>query len=184
MGHVTTGIAVAEVTVYHDGVVAKRQFSSIADLHFSLLPGRYTARTNGFERTVELRAGQTVTVNLSCFVSSYFFHATRLPVLASQARTLCGRSPWFTPQRFVNMRMAASFEVTAAQLLARPYDAPIPSVLDVPRNTTFSACFVTYPKVVPKHRPVPREQRSLWVLNRSGAPFIVLDGAVIPVELR
>jgi len=177
---ITTGIAVGEVTVYHDGAVAARKLSSIADFHFALLPGPYTARSNGFARTVDLHAGQSVTINLSCGVSSYFFHATRLPVLVLHGSTPCGHSPSFDPHRFVNMRMAASFEVTAAQLLARPYDAPIPSVLDVPRNTTFPACFVTYPKVVPKHRPIPREHRSLWILNRSGAPFIVLDGAVTP----
>jgi hypothetical protein len=183
-GRVTTGVVVAEISVYHDGVIAARKFSSTADVHFALLPGRYTAHTNGFARTVELDAGQAVTVNLSCFVRSYFFRSTLLPVLHQKGRTPCGHTPSFGPRRFVNMRMAAPFEVTAAQLMARPYDASIPSVVDVPRNATFPACFVTYPKVMPRHRPVPREQRSLWVLDRTGAPFIVLDGAVTPVVVR
>ena len=181
-----TGIATTNVTVFRGGDVAVHKISDRADVTFSLAPGRYVARANGRSKSVVVRAGATRTVNLACAMATARAKVWVFPVLSRQPTSICGTAPTNDPYMYQGVHVIAAFDVTAAQLLATPYDGG--NHLDrVPARPRFTECYVSGANVAPSYGPTrgPPATTAIWVLYHSGSQFMVFGGSVLPrVERR
>jgi hypothetical protein len=181
-----TGVATANVTVFRGGDVAVHKISDLADVTFSLAPGRYVARANGRAKSVVVRAGATRTVNLACATAPARAKVWVFPVLSRQPTSICGTAPTNDPYMYQGVHIIAAFDVTAAQLLATPYGGGN-HLERVPAGTLFTECYVSGANVTPSYGPTrgPLATTAIWVLYPSGSQFMVFGGNVRPrIERR